>query len=149
VLAAWRNLVVPRVREEHYEATLRRKAKAKGNRPARQVRRGDVAIVDYLPRTLVYRRMEEAARRERGESAPLRAVYRVGNFVRRLPEGETRSADADTLAAEIGMPLAPWQTVVRAHWRGGTPEEREAAEQAAELPLREWRSWDALDLLAA
>jgi hypothetical protein len=149
VLAAWRNLVVPRVREEHYEITVRRKPKASGNRPARQVRRGDVAVVDYLPRTLVYRRMEEAARRERGDDAPLRAVYRVGNFARRLPEGEHRSPDADTYAAEIGMPLAAWQTVVKAHWRGGTPEERAAAELAADVPLREWRSWDALDLLAA
>ena len=149
VLAAWRNLVVPRVRDEHYEITVRRKPKASGNRPARQVRRGDVAVIDYLPRTLVYRRMEEAARRERGEDIPLRTLYRVGTFARRLPENDQRSAEADIFAAEIGMPLAPWQTVVRAHWRGGTPEERDAAEQAANAPLREWRSWDALDLLAA
>jgi hypothetical protein len=149
VLAAWRNLVVPRVRDEHYELTVRRKAKASGNRPARQVRRGDVAVVDYLPRTLVYRRMEEAARRERGDEAPLRALYRVGAFARRLPEGDQRSPEAETFAAEIGMPLADWQTVVKAHWRGGTPEERTAAEQAADARLREWRSWDALDLLAA
>lgn len=148
VLAAWRNLVVPRVRDEQYEVTVRRKPKATGNRPARQARRADVAVVDYLPRTLVYRRMEETARRERGDDAPLRVVYRVGNFARRLPDGEQRSPEADAYAKEIGMPLAPWQTVVRAHWRGGTPEEREAAEQAGEVPIREWRSWDALDLLA-
>ena len=149
VLAAWRNLVVPRVRDEHYEITVRRKPKASGNRRARQVRRGDVGVIDYLPRTLVYRRMEEASRRERGEDAPLRALYRVGNFARRLPEGDHRSADAEAYATEIGMPLASWQTLVKTHWRGGTPEERAAAEQAADVPLREWRSWDALDLLAA
>lgn len=148
VLAAWRNIVVPRVRDEHYELSVRRKPKGSGQRGARQARRGDVAVVEYLPRTLALRRAEEEERRQRGEKAPLRRVYRVGNFVKALPDGQQRSAEADSFAREIGMPLAPWQTVVRAHFRGGTPEEREAAEATESIPLREWRSWDALDLLA-
>jgi hypothetical protein len=38
---------------------------------------------------------------------------------------------------------------VQPHWRGGTPEEREAAEAATDVPVKEWRSWDAIDLLNA
>lgn len=148
-LAAWRNIVVPRVRDEHYEVTVRRKAKGSGKRTARQARRGDLAIVEYLPRLLQIRREEEALRRERGDAAPLRAVYRVGAFTKRLPDGQRRSAEADEFARKIGIPLADWQTIVHPHWRGGTAEEREAAEMAADVPVKEWRSWDALDLLNA
>jgi|GEM_PF-3131352 len=148
VLAAWRNIVVPRVRDEHYEISVRRKPKGSGQRSGRQARRGDLAVVEYLPRTLALRRAEESERKARGENAPLRRVYRVGNFVKNLPEGQHRSVEADVFAREVGMPLADWQTVVRAHFRGGTQEEREAAELAESVPLREWRSWDALDVLA-
>lgn len=148
-LGAWRNLVVPRVRDEHYEVSVRRKPKGSGKRPARQVRRGDLAIVEYLPRLLAIRREEEAARRERGEAAPLRSVYRVGTFTKRLPEGQHRSPTAEAFARQIGIPLADWQTIVHPHWRGGTPEEREAAELATDVPVKEWRSWDALDLINA
>jgi len=146
-LAAWRNIVVPRVRDEHYEVSVRRKPKGKGKRAERQARRGDLAIVEYLPRLLAIRREEEAERKARGEAAPLRRVYRVGTFTKRLPDGQRRSPEADAFAKQIGIPLADWQTIVHPHWRGGTPEEREAAEAATDIPVREWRSWDALDLL--
>jgi hypothetical protein len=101
-LAAWRNIVVPRVRDEHYEVTVRRKPKGSGKRADRQARRGDLAIVEYLPRLLAIRREEEAERKARGESAPLRRVYRVGTFTKaaRGPEALTggrrvRQADRD------------------------------------------------------
>jgi hypothetical protein len=148
-LAAWRNIVVPRVRDEHYDVTVRRKPKGSGKRTARQARRGDLAIVEYLPRLLAIRREEEAERKARGESAPLRRVYRVGTFTKTLPEGQKRSPEAEAFAKRIGIPLADWQTIVHPHWRGGTPEEREAAEAATDVPVKEWRSWDALDLLNA
>src|SRR5207247_329490 len=61
-LAAWRNIVVPRVRDEHYEVSVRRKPKGTGKRAARQARRGDLAVVHYLPRLVAIRREEEAAR---------------------------------------------------------------------------------------
>jgi hypothetical protein len=70
-------------------------------------------------------------------------------FAKRLPEGQHRSPQAEEFAGQIGIPLADWQTIVHPHWRGGTPEEREAAELAADVPVKEWRSWDALDLLNA
>jgi hypothetical protein len=149
VLAAWRNIVVPRVRDEHYEVNVRRKPKGSGKRAGRQARRGDLAIVEYLPRLLSIRREEEAERKARGESAPLRRVYRVGTFTKALPEGQKRSPEAEAFAKQIGIPLADWQTIVHPHWRGGTPEEREAAEAATDVPVKEWRSWDALDLLNA
>jgi hypothetical protein len=106
-----------------------------------------VAVVDYRARS-----SSADWRKQRGGSAARicrsERHTRVGNCARRLPEGEQRSTDAGAYAAEIGMPLACWQTVVKAHWRGGTTDERAATEQTAELPLREWRNWDALDLLA-
>jgi hypothetical protein len=145
-LAAWRNIVVPRVRDEHYDVSVRRKPKGSGARATRRARRADLAVVEYLPRLLAIHRAEEQARRERGEKA-LRPVYRVGNFVKALPDGQRRSPEAEAFARSIGIPLADWQTIVRAHYRGGTPDEREAAEHADEVPIREWRSWDALDLL--
>jgi hypothetical protein len=144
VLSAWRDLVVPRVREEHYEIDRIRKQKGKSSRAAK---RGDVPIVRYLPRRLVYRRAAFEAARSEGRSTP-RRLYPVSPFARRLPEGQHRSADARAFAEEIGIPLAPHQTVVRGHFRGGTPEERERALEAGEgLRVRSWRSWSAIDLL--
>jgi hypothetical protein len=126
-----------------------RPAKGSGKRAERLARRGDLAIVEYLPRLLAIRREEEAERKARGDKAPLRRVYRVGTFTKQLPEGQRRSPDAEAFARQIRIPLADWQTIVHPHWRGGTPEEREAAESSTEVPVKEWRSWDALDLLNA
>jgi hypothetical protein len=148
-LAAWRNIVVPRVRDEHYEVSVRRRPRGSGRRAGRQARRGDLAIVEYLPRLLAVRREEEAERKARGVAVPLRRVYRVGTFTKRLPEGQRRSPEAEAFARQIGIPLADWQTIVHPHWRGGTPEEREAAEASSDISVREWRSWDALDLINA
>ena len=65
-----------------------------------------------------------------------------------MHRGGTGWEAAAEFAAKIGVPLGPWQTVGRPHWRGGTLAEQEAAERAATAPVRERRSWAALDLLA-
>jgi hypothetical protein len=143
LLSAWRDLVVPEVREQHYE--IDRVRKAKGKR-ARAAKRGDVEIIRYLPRRLVLLREERERSVGTGAHQP-RRLYPVGAFSRRLPEGQKRSQEAEAFAAESGIPLAPWQTVVRPHWRGGTEEEREHAMENPELDVRHWRSWSAIDLL--
>lgn len=144
VLSAWRDLVVPEVREQHYE--IDRIRKLKGGKPARAAKRGDVEIIRYLPRRLILLREERERAASTGGRAP-RRLYPVGAFSRRLPEGQKRSKDAEAFAAESGIPLAPWQTVVRPHWRGGTEGEREHAMSNPELDVRHWRSWSAIDLL--
>lgn len=143
LLSAWRDLVVPEVREQHYE--IDRVRKAKGKR-ARAAKRGDVDIIRYLPRRLVLLREERERSSGTGAHQP-RRLYPVGAFSRRLPEGQKRSKEAEAFAAESGIPLAPWQTVVKPHWRGGTEEEREHAMSNPELDIRHWRSWSAIDLL--
>jgi hypothetical protein len=145
VLSSWRDLVVPEVRDQHYEADQLRKAKGKQGR--RAAKRGNLPIVRYIPRRLIYRRaVREAAQRE-GHKEPKR-LYAVSAFSRRLPEGQSRSREAADFAEEIGIPLADHQTVVRPHFRGGTKGEREAAmETGFGHQVRNWRSWSALDLL--
>jgi hypothetical protein len=144
LLSAWRDLVVPDVREQHYETDRVRKAKGSGKRASR---RGNLEVVRYLPRRLIYgRAAREAASRE-GRSEP-RQLYAVSAFSRRLPAGQTRSAEAEEFARASGIPLAPHQTVVRPHFRGGTQDERRAAmETRFGDEMRRWRSWSALDLL--
>jgi hypothetical protein len=143
VLSAWRDLVVPEVRDQHYE--IDRIRKAKGKRP-RATKRGDIEIIRYVPRRLlVYREQRDRAATTGGYTP--RRLYPVGAFSRRLPEGQRRSPEAEQFAKESGIPLAPWQTVVRPHWRGGTAEERERAAADPELDVRHWRSWSAIDLL--
>jgi hypothetical protein len=144
VLSAWRDLVVPEVREQHYE--IDRIRKMKGGKRARAAKRGDVEIIRYLPRRLILLREERERASSTGAHQP-RRLYPVGAFSRRLPEGQKRSGKAEAFAAESGIPLAPWQTVVRPHWRGGTEEEREHAMLNPELDVRHWRSWSAIDLL--
>jgi len=147
VLAAWRDLVVADVREEQYETTLVRKAKTPAAKSsARAKRRAPTEIIHYLPRRVAARRAVETSRAGSGAHA-LRQLFRVGVFAKQLPEGQHRSADADQFAREIRMPLAEHQTIVRAHWRGGTAEERELAEAVETVPVKQWRSWSALDLL--
>jgi hypothetical protein len=143
ILSAWRDLTVPDVRDEQFEVAIERKGKAKGKQ-----RRGRQAstVVNYLPRRVAARRAEQAERDQVG-GPTLRRLYPVGAFARRLAPGRQRSADAQAFATEIGMPLADHQTVVRPHWRGGTEEERKAAAESGEVPVRTWRSWSALDLL--
>lgn len=144
VLSAWRDLVVPEVREQHYE--IDRIRKVKGGKRARAAKRGDVEIIRYLPRRLILLREERERSVSTGAHTP-RRLYPVGAFSRRLPAGQKRSREAEAFAAESGIPLAPWQTVVRPHWRGGTEEEREHAMEDPELDIRHWRSWSAIDLL--
>lgn len=135
--AAWRDLVSGRVRDEHYVSTLERKArKAKGRRAQS---RADVDIVRYLPRRVAARRQQISEARQSGTRLPPRR-YGVGAFSRRLPEGQKRSLEAEAFAQEIGMPLAPYQTVVHPHFRGGTDEDQADT-------VRRYRSWSALDLL--
>jgi hypothetical protein len=144
VLAAWRDLVVPEVRDQHFE--IDRVRKVKGGNRKRAAKRGDVEIIRYIPRRLIMMREERERVMRTGEHT-LRRLYPVGGFSRRLPEGQRRSKTAEAFAAESGIPLKPWQTVVQPHWRGGTPEEREHAAADPELDVRHWRSWSALDLL--
>jgi len=144
VLSAWRDLVVPEVRDQHYE--IDRIRKAKGGKRARAAKRGDVEIIRYIPRRLLLLREERERTASTGAHMP-RRLYPVGAFSRRLPEGQKRSREAEAFALESGIPLAPWQTVVRPHWRGGTEEEREQATLNPELDVRHWRSWSAIDLL--
>lgn len=145
VLAIWRDLVVPRVRDEQYEGRRTRKARGRGRRSQR---RGGTEVNRYLPRTLVYRRARQRAARTAGRRNEPPRLYAVGTFARRLPEGQRRSREADKYAHEIGMPLADHQTVVHPHFRGGTAEERENAMQSSRGDeIRTWRSWSALDLL--
>jgi hypothetical protein len=145
VLSAWRDLVVPEVRDQHYEIDRVRKAKGGGGK--RAAKRGNLEIIRYVPRRVVYRRAaREAAQREGGREP--RQVYAVGAFSRRLPQGQKRSREADEYAKEIGIPLAPHQTVVQPHFRGGTEEERQhALETEHGLQVKHWKSWSALDLL--
>jgi hypothetical protein len=144
VLSAWRDLAVPDVRDQHYEIDRLRKAKGSGKRSAR---RGNLEVVRYLPRRLTYRRAAREAASREGRPEP-RRLYLVSAFARRLPEGQARSADAETFAHESGIPLAAHQTVVRPHYRGGTDDERRAAmETSTGHEIRQWRSWSALDLL--
>ncbi len=143
VLSAWRDLVVPDVRDQHYE--IDRIRKAKGKRP-RATKRGDVEIIRYIPRRLIMLREQREQAATTGGHTP-RRLYPVGAFSRRLPEGQKRSPEAEQFAKVSGIPLAPWQTVVRPHWRGGTPEEREHAAADPALDVRHWRSWSAIDLL--
>jgi hypothetical protein len=140
VLSAWRDLVVAEVRDQQYETEVLRKAKGKG-RKGRQVE-----VIRYLPRRVALRMAEQAAREATGQPM-LRRLFPVGAFAKRLPAGQRRSAEAEAFAAEIGIPLAEHQTVVRPHWRGGTEEERGAAAEADDAPERIWRSWSAVDLL--
>jgi hypothetical protein len=145
VLSAWRDLVVPDVRDQHYE--IDRVRKAKGGGGARAAKRGNLEVVRYIPRRVVYRRAAREAAEREGKREPMQ-VYAVGAFSRRLPQGQKRSADADAYAKEIGIPVAPHQTVVKPHFRGGTEEERERAMDAEHgLQVRHWKSWSALDLL--
>lgn len=145
VLSSWRDLVVPDVREQHYEADRIRKPK--GKRAGRSAKRGNLPIVRYIPRRLVYRRAASEAARQEGRREPKR-LYAVSAFSRRLPQGQSRSQEAEDFALEVGIPLADHQTVVRPHFRGGTPEERKVAmEGGFGQQVRNWRSWSALDLL--
>lgn len=145
VLSSWRDLVVPEVRDQHYEADQLRKAKGKQGR--RAAKRGNLPIVRYIPRRLIYRRAAKEAAKREGRKEPKR-LYAVSAFSRRLPEGQSRSREAAEFAEEIGIPLAPHQTVVRPHFRGGSKDEREAAmESGFGRQVRSWRSWSALDLL--
>jgi hypothetical protein len=144
VLSAWRDLVVPEVREQHYE--IDRVRKVKGGKRPRAAKRGDIEIIRYIPRRLILLREEREHPTSAGAYTP-RRLYPVGAFSRRLPERQKRSREAEAFAAESGIPLAPWQTVVRPHWRGGTEEEREHAMADPELDVRHWRSWSAIDLL--
>jgi hypothetical protein len=145
LLSAWRDLVVPDVRDQHYEIDRVRKAKGGGGK--RAAKRGNLEVVRYVPRRVVYRRAaREAAAREGRREPP--DVYAVGAFSRRLPQGQKRSADAEEYAKEIGIPLAQHQTVVKPHFRGGSEEERQLAMEAGlGLEVRRWKSWSALDLL--
>lgn len=144
VLAAWRDLVVPEVREQQYEVDRVRKAKGAGKRAAK---RGRLEVIRYVPRRLVYRRAAREAAQREGRPEP-RELYAVSAFARRLPNGQERSADAEAFAREIGIPLAGHQTVVRPHFRGGSAEERAAAmERGFGDQIRQWRSWSAIDLL--
>jgi hypothetical protein len=144
VLSAWRDLVVAEVREQHYDADRIRKAKS--NNPKRAAKRGDIEVIRYVPRRLVILREERERAAKSGKHAP-RRLYPVAAFSRRLPDGRKRSPDAELFAREIGIPLAPWQTVVRPHGRGGTEEERAHAAESPDLDVRHWRSWSAIDLL--
>ncbi len=144
LLSAWRDLVVPEVREQHYETDRLRKPKGSGKRAAR---RGNLEVVRYLPRRLIYRRAAREASERDGRREPSR-LYAVSTFARRLPAGQRRSTDAEEFAQDSGIPLALHQTVVRPHFRGGTEDERQAAmETQSGQRLRTWRSWSALDLL--
>lgn len=142
--AAWRDLVVPHVRDEQYEVESLRRAKNRDRGRRRTHARGDVSIVRYLPRRIAARQAQVEQAREAGQRTPPRR-YPVGAHTRRLPEGQSRSDDAEQYAKEIGIPLAPYQTVVHPHWRGGTEEERQL-NVTAEIP-QQWRSWSALDVL--
>ncbi len=144
ILSTWRDLVVPRVRDEHYETERTRRRKGTGRKGAA---RGNVDVVRYLPRRLVYRRAVEASVSEGGRRR-LTKVFPVSAFTRRLPDGQRRSREAELFARESGVPLAEHQTIVRPHFRGGTEEDRLAALESREgLQVRRWRSWSALDLL--
>lgn len=145
LLSAWRDLVVPDVRDEQYEIDRIRKVKGRGGK--RATKRGNLEIIRYVPRRLVYRRAAAEAAQQEGRKEP-RLLYAVGAFARRLPQGQKRSAEADVFANEIGIPLADHQTVVQPHFRGGAEEEREVAtEVGAGLTIKRWKSWSALDLL--
>jgi hypothetical protein len=145
LLSAWRDLVVPDVRDEQYEIDRIRRVKGGGGK--RATKRGNLEIIRYIPRRLVYRRAAREAAKTEGGKEP-RKLYAVGAFARRLPMGQRRGAEADAFAREIGIPLADHQTVVQPHYRGGTEDERKAAmELGTELAVRRWRSWSALDLL--
>jgi hypothetical protein len=146
VLAAWRDLVVADVREQQYESTLVRKQKGKSSRPGRTEARGDYTIIRYLPRRVVARRAEEKAAEQSGQRAHPR-LYPVGAFARALPQGRKRGGEAEQFAAEIGIPLADYQTVVKPHYRGGSEDERRAALESAATAVRHWKSWSAVDLL--
>jgi hypothetical protein len=144
ILSTWRDLVVPSVREEHYEIDRLRKAKGSGKRAAK---RGNLEIVRYIPRRLVYRRAAKEAAVNEGRQEP-KTLHAVSAFSRRLPEGKKRSPEAERFAVEIGIPLAAHQTIVKPHFRGGTEDERKAAmESGFGRQVRRWRSWSALDLL--
>lgn len=137
VAATYRDLVVPRVRDEHYEAQMiGRGPKKKGREKA--IRSGQVQRVGYLPRRIALRRADQAAPAGGGEGRHVRR-YAVGVFTRRLPEGHQRSEDAEDFAREIRIPLSEQQTVARPHFRGGTDDE--------DVAVRHWKSWSALDLL--
>jgi hypothetical protein len=142
ILSAWRDLVVPEVRDQHYVIDRVRKGKGTGKRAAK---RGNIEVIRYLPRRLVYRRESLAASHE-GQRR-IRQVHAVGTFSKLLPEGQHRSAEADAFAKEIGMPLAAHQTIVKPHYRGGTKEERELAEERDQLSIKKWKSWSAVDIL--
>ena len=146
VLAAWRDLVVADVREQQYETRIIRKQKGKSSRPGRAEARGDYTIIHYLPRRIAARRAEQEAAATSGQRAHPR-LYPVGAFARELSAGRSRSDDAARFAAEIGIPLASYQTVVRPHYRGGSEAERRAANESANAPVRHWKSWSAVDLL--
>jgi hypothetical protein len=142
--AAWRDLVVAHVREEQYETEQLRRAKNRDQGRRRAKARGDVSIVRYLPRRIAARQMQIEQAHEAGKRRPPRR-YPVGTHTRRLPNGQSRSEDAERFAEEIGIPLAPYQTVVHPHWRGGTEEERQL-NVTGDIP-QQWRSWSALDVL--
>ncbi len=143
LLSAWRDLTVANVRDEQYEVEPQRKAKPKGKQHrGRQA----IAVVGYLPRRVAALQAERQERAVSGGPA-VRRLYPVGAFSKRLPAGQRRSPEAQQFAEEIGMPLADHQTVVKPHWRGGTEDERSAAADTGEVPVRTWRSWSALDLL--
>lgn len=149
VVAAWRDLIVANVREQHYEATVERDEDSKPRRRAsRKAKRGHAKVVRYLPRTVVIRRLEQQERLERtGSTRRMTRAYRVGAFAKVLREGTHRSPEAAEFADEIGMPLRDDQTIVRPHIRGGTEAEREAL--LAQDDVRTWRSWAAVDLVFA
>lgn len=147
IVAAWRDLVVAKVREQQYEATVTRDDATKGKRTARAAARGHLRVVRYLPRMVVIRRAEEAERLEGGATRAMSRAFRVGTFARTLRDGHRRSREAQEFADEIGMPLRDDQTIVRPHIRGGTEEEREAL--LAQDDVRLWKSWAAIDLLFA
>lgn len=148
IVAAWRDLIVAKVRDEQYVQTVERDSDDKpGRRPERKAKRGHVKVVRYLPRMVANRREEEADRAEHGQHGPMRRAYRVGTFAKLLREGTKRSMEASEFAADVGMPLRDDQTVTRPHIRGGTEDEREAL--LAQDDVRLWRSWAAVDLAFA
>lgn len=89
VLSAWRDLVVPDVRDQQYVTVSERTRKGRRAERAGRARR----VVHYVPRRLVVRRAEREARAASGEPT-LRELYPVGAFAKRLPEGHSRSAEA-------------------------------------------------------
>lgn len=141
-LAVWRDLVVAEVRDQQFE-TRTVVAVSRQQRRSAQRQGGDTGeVIRYLPRRLV-----EARGRGGADGRRETALHPVGMFVRQLRPGDQRSQEATDFAAEVGMPLRDHQTIVRPHYRGGSPEEREAASTAGDLPAYRWRSWSATDLI--